>query len=117
MLMKVKIGNNIFNVKVAATTKEVQEGMMNKNFDKTFNGMLFVMKKYDFHCFWMKNCITNLDIVFIGNNRITEIHSDCPKCVTKDCKNYCGFGELVLELPSKTCESLNIKKGDKVEII
>jgi uncharacterized membrane protein (UPF0127 family) len=58
-----------------------------------------------------------LEDSFIGNNRITEIHSDCPKCVTKDCKNYCGFGELVLELPSKTCESLNIKKGDKVEII
>lgn len=115
--MKVKIGKNFFNVKTASTQNELQNGMMNKRFDKTFEGMLFLMDKYDFHCFWMKNCMINLDIIFIGNNKITEIHSDCMICKTNDCKNYCGFGNLVLELPAKTCERLNIKKGDKFEII
>jgi uncharacterized membrane protein (UPF0127 family) len=114
--MVIKINDNKFKVKVARTPKETSTGMMGKTFDSTFNGMLFDMGEGR-HCFWMKNCITSLDIIFIDNGEITKIHHNCPPCKTKDCKNYCGTGELVLELEGGTCEELDITEGDVVYLL
>ena len=90
--------------------------MMGKKFDKTFNGLLFLMES-DSQCFWMKNCIQNLDIIIINNNTITEIHHDCPPCNDDDCDHYCGDGNIVLEIDGGSCERLNISEGDNVEYL
>ena len=114
--MKVKIGNNIFNVKVASTSKEVQEGMMNKNFDKTFNGMLFFMNSL-YQSFWMRGCLISLDIIMIDEGKISKIHHNCEPCHTKFCQSYRGKGNLVLELEGGSCETLGIGEDDEVKII
>lgn len=112
--MNITINDNRFKVKTVFSKKDTQKGMMNRKFDNTFNGMLFIMTGNE-HCFWMKNCIINLDIVFIKNNRISKIHHNCPPCKTKDCKNYCGAGDLILELKGGTCVNLDITEGDMLE--
>jgi uncharacterized membrane protein (UPF0127 family) len=114
--MKVKINDNIFNVKTLVDKKSQTIGMMYKRFDSTFDGLLFLMggKK---QCFWMKNCIIPLDIIIIKNNVIVNIHFDCPPCNEDPCLSYCGRGNIVLELEGGTCEDLNIQPGDSVEYI
>jgi len=114
--MKVKINENIFNVKTLVDKKSQAIGMMNKRFDFTFDGLLFLMggKK---QCFWMKNCIIPLDIIIIKNNVIVNIHFDCPPCNEDPCLSYCGRGNIVLELEGGTCEELNIQPGDSVEYL
>jgi uncharacterized membrane protein (UPF0127 family) len=114
--MKVKINQNLFNVKVLIDKKSQSRGMMSRRFDNTFDGMLFLMggKK---QCFWMKNCIIPLDILMIKNNVIVNIHHDCPPCNDDDCPSYCGRGNIVLELEGGTCEELNIQPGDWVEYV
>lgn len=109
--MLVSINNNYFKVKPVFTKKDVQSGMMGKTFNKDFNGMLFLMDDGP-HCFWMKNCSISLDIIFIKNNKITKIHHDCPPCNSEDCENYCGNGDLILELEGGSCKDLNIKEGN-----
>ena len=111
--MKLSINEHNFKVKVVKTSKETQRGMMGKDFDNTFNGMLFIMDE-GLHCFWMKNCIIPLDIIFIENETITKIHHNCSPCVSEDCNNYCGTGDIILEVRGKTCRKLGIKEGDKV---
>ena len=111
--MELIINKNKFKVKTVISSKDTSSGMMNKRFDNTFNGMLFVMSEGE-HCFWMKNCIIPLDIIFIDNDTITEIHSNCPPCKTKDCENYCGEGDMILEVQGGTCKNLGIKIGDKI---
>jgi uncharacterized membrane protein (UPF0127 family) len=111
--MELTINKNKFKVKTLITSKDTSQGMMNKHFDDTFNGMLFIMSEGQ-HCFWMKNCITPLDIIMIENDIITKIHHNCPPCKNKDCRNYCGEGDMILELQGGTCKKLNIKSGDKV---
>jgi uncharacterized membrane protein (UPF0127 family) len=111
--MKITINKNKFNVKTVMSPKDTSHGMMNKKFDETFNGMLFIMSEGQ-HCFWMKNCIIPLDIIFIDNNIITKIHHDCIPCKTKDCRNYCGEGDMILELQGGTCKKLKIKVGDEL---
>ena len=41
-----KINNNLFNLKTVFTDRDTQQGMMNKKFDDTFDGMLFLMKNH-----------------------------------------------------------------------
>jgi uncharacterized membrane protein (UPF0127 family) len=114
--MKLSINDNIFKVKVQTSPKETQEGMMNKTFDKTFNGMLFVMKNQE-HGFWMKNCIIPLDIIIIKNNVVVNIHHNCPPCIEDDCPSYCGNGNIVLELQGGTCDRLGISAGETINYL
>ena len=65
--MKVKIGDNTFTVKVMDDYRKRVEGMMNKTFNEYFNGMLFLMTDHT-NCFWMKNCIIPLDIIYIDDH-------------------------------------------------
>lgn len=114
--MKVQINNNLFDVKVLTDKKSQSIGMMGKKFDETFNGLLFLMggKK---QCFWMKNCIVDLDIIIIKNNVIVNIHHECPPCIQDDCPSYCGNGNIVLELHGGSCQKLDIKPGDTVNYL
>lgn len=113
--MQVKINEHIFRVKTLIDKKSQSIGMMGKTFNSTFNGLLFLMggKK---QCFWMKNCLINLDIIIIKNNVITNIHHNCPPCDDEfDCPSYCGYGNVVLEIEGGSCHRLNINPGDFVE--
>ena len=117
--MIINIKDNQFKVKIARTEDEKSEGMMNKKFNSSFNGMLFLMGGNE-HCFWMKNCITSLDIIFIKNSKISKIHHNCEPCEDEDdelCKRYCGNGNLVLELKGGTCKLFHINEGDEVSIV
>jgi uncharacterized membrane protein (UPF0127 family) len=66
--MNVVINNNIFKVIPLFTSKDIQQGMMRKKFDGSFDGMLFFMDKGP-HSFWMKNCLVSLDIIFIDGKQ------------------------------------------------
>ena len=114
--MKVKINENIFKVKTLTDKKSQAKGMMGKRFKNGFDGLLFLMggKK---QCFWMKNCIINLDIIIIKNNVIVNIHENCPPCNDDDCPSYCGNGNIVLELKGGSCKNLQIEPGDVVEYV
>ena len=83
--MIIKINNNKFKVKTVITPKDTESGMMGKKFDSSYNGMLFLMDDGE-HCFWMKNCIIPLDIIFIDSNTITKIHYNCSPCTTDECE-------------------------------
>jgi len=115
MSMLINIGKNKFKIKVVFSSKDTSKGMMGRDFDDTFNGMLFLMTPGE-HAFWMKNCLVNLDIIFIDNNVITKIHHNCPPCKTQNCPNYIGNGDMILEVKGGTCKKLGIEVGDNVTI-
>jgi len=114
--MKVKINENIFKVKTLIDKKSQAIGMMGKDFNNTFDGLLFLMGGNK-QCFWMKNCIVPLDILIIKNNVIVNIHENCPPCNDDDCPSYCGRGNIILEIPGNSCEELGIQPGDSVEYL
>jgi uncharacterized membrane protein (UPF0127 family) len=109
--MEILLNNNLLNVKCVMNTKDIQNGMMNKKFSKDFDGMLFLLNGND-HSFWMKDCIIPLDIIFINDNRVTKIHSNCKPCKKEPCKRYTGKGDMVLELPGGFCDKYEINVGD-----
>jgi len=113
--MNVSINNHNFKVKTLFLSNHTQEGMMGKKFTNEFNGILFLMPEGD-HCFWMKGCIINLDIIFINDGKITKIHHDCPPCNGDECPNYCGEGDTILEVKGGTCKKLDIRENDEVSV-
>ena len=113
--MDVKINDNIFKVKTLIDEKSKYVGMMGKKFDDTFNGLLFLMGGRK-QCFWMKNCIIPLDIIFIEDGKISHIHHNCPPCKTEDCENYCGEGDFILEIKGGTSKKYGFKIGDVVSL-
>ena len=73
--MSVRIGEQTFEAEYMNTPEEKTKGMMGR---KDLNGcMVFNMGK-GHHSFWMKNCLVPLDIIYVLNNRISHIHSNCP---------------------------------------
>ena len=113
--MNIFIKDNMFKCKVCITPQSIQDGMKNKTFNFNFNAMFFIMPNRNQQSFWTYECITMLDIIFIDNDTITEIHSMCNPCDDENgCIHYEGFGDKVLEVEGGTCQNLNIKKGDKV---
>jgi uncharacterized membrane protein (UPF0127 family) len=114
--MDIKINDNIYKVKLVITGKDIQKGMMGRKFDNTFDGMLFLMKDGP-QSFWMKNCITNLDIIFIDKGNITKIHHNCKPCNSDDCENFEGNGDMVLELRGGECKKYGIEEDDSIDIL
>jgi len=114
--MKVKIGENIFSVKIADNNYSRAQGMMKRTFTDEFNGMLFLMNEHT-NCFWMKDCVIPLDIIFIDNQTISKIHHDCLPCHGEDCDSYCGRGYMILEIQGGSSKELGIQKGDEVKFI
>ena len=109
--MNVTIGGKMFPGEYLTNPEDIQRGMMGRT---SLDGcMVFKMGK-GHHSFWMKNCLLNLDIIFVLNNHISKIHLNCP--VEDSHKltlpRYTGIGDHVIEFPSGT--SNNWKIGDRV---
>ena len=111
--MSVFINNKIFKAEYLSTPEEIEKGMMGRN---SLDGcMVFKMGK-GYHSFWMKNCLINLDIIFILNNRINHIHSNCPveDSHRMTLPKYSGIGDHVIEFPAGTTEGWKV--GDRVSM-
>jgi uncharacterized membrane protein (UPF0127 family) len=110
--MNVIINNKSYPAEVMETFEEKQKGMMGR--DSLEGCMVFNMGK-GFHSFWMKNTLIPLDIIFVNDKRISNIHLNCqPGGRRMNPPSYTGIGNLVIEFPSGTCD--NFKIGDKVSL-
>ena len=109
--MQVEINKKVFPLELMREPDEIQRGMMGR--DSLDGCMGFKMKK-GFHSFWMKDCLIPLDIVFVLNDRINKIHSNCEPCDSEECKHYTAAADMVYEFPAGTAD--NWSEGDSVNL-
>ena len=96
--MSVHINSKTFPAEYLSSPEDIRQGMMGRN---SLEGcMVFKMGK-GHHSFWMKNCKLPLDIVFVLNNRINRIHSNCevPDSHTMNPPKYTGLVTMLLSFP------------------
>lgn len=111
--MSVRIGEQTFEAEYMNTPEEKTKGMMGR---KDLNGcMVFNMGK-GHHSFWMKNCLVPLDIIYVLNNRISHIHSNCPPADPHQMNppRYSGIGDHVIEFLAGTANKWKV--GDRVSM-
>jgi len=114
----VKINNKEFKIELAQTKEEAYRGLSFRKELCSDCGMLFVFPNLSERTFVMRNMLIPLDIIFIRDNKILNIH----KNLKPEGENYKGryssegLANYVLEINAGVSDKLGIKKGDKILI-
>jgi hypothetical protein len=116
---KVCFNDNCFNVEVAKTAKELENGLMFRKQIDQDRGMLFVFEEEQIYPFWMKNTLIPLDIIWIDeNNEIVFIKNNAEPCKELNCENINPKvnAKYVLEINAGISKNIGLKIGDKAII-
>ncbi len=103
-----------FQVEVAASGPEQEQGLMFRTAMGPDEGMIFPMERARQASFWMKNTVIPLDIIFVGGDgRISNIAA---RAIPYDETplNSKGLAKAVLELNGGRAAQLGIAPGDAV---
>lgn len=107
-------GPRRFDVEVAATPEEQQQGLMFRKQLGPDEGMIFPSQMSAERSFWMKNTVIPLDIIFIGaDRRVLSIHADAQP-YSLDPIPSGGAVINVLEIAGGRAAQLGIRPGDPV---
>ncbi|MBD3270108.1 DUF192 domain-containing protein [Candidatus Peregrinibacteria bacterium] len=107
-----------FNVEVAETPLERQQGLMFREKLPADEGMLFIFQSSGEVNFWMKNTLIPLDIIYINSAKeIVHIAKNAIPCEEEPCPLYSSNGDtqFVLEINAGLSDQLGIEIGDRVE--
>ncbi|MAI62859.1 MAG: hypothetical protein CBB87_10325 [Micavibrio sp. TMED27] len=104
-----------FDVEMATTFPQWQQGLMYRTELSDHHGMLFVFDDVAMRSFWMKNTLIPLDMLFIAEDgRIHHIHHNAiPQDRTGITSKYSS--KAVLELRGGAARDFGIQVGDKVK--
>ncbi len=105
-----------YNVELADTQKEREDGLMNRQSLDKDKGMLFIFPVQSKYSFWMKDTLIPLDIIWINSDKkVVEITTMQP-CKVENCPTYdpTQSASYVLELNANTTKEINLKIGDKL---
>ncbi len=118
--MTASVGTHRFQVEVALTPAERQQGLMFRDHLASDQGMLFIQPSSGPAGFWMKNTYISLDLLYFGSDgRLLEIHANTPPCTTPNCPIYRSNSQAVkyiLELNAGTTQQLGIIPGDQLRL-
>lgn len=117
-LIDTEEGSVLFEVEVARTEEEMQQGLMGRESMPDDRGMAFLFFEPTTGGFWMKDTLIPLSIAFIGSDeRIQEI-LDMDPCVEENCPIYTPAEPytLALEVNQGAFEEAGVDVGDRVTI-
>jgi uncharacterized protein len=114
---EVTIGQQTIGLEVAATPMEQQIGLMARTSLAQDRGMLFPFNPARGVNFWMKNTLIPLDIIYLYQGVVKEIHS-APPCASEPCPTYPSQTTIdqVIELGVGQAEVLGLKVGDRLRV-
>ena len=108
-------------VELATTAAEQQQGLSDRTSLADDHGMLFLMGKSQIQTFWMNKMNFPLDIIFINNGLVTDIHANVPdpsqtSGVPAIVRSNDGADE-VLEMNAGKAKELGIENGTMITLI
>ncbi|MGE4321615.1 MAG: DUF192 domain-containing protein [Sphingobium sp.] len=108
-------GQHRFDVEVAATPQQQQQGLMFRKTLAPDRGMLFPMETPRIASFWMKNTLIPLDILFVRTDgTIAFIAADTVPYSREPVSAGVPVG-AVLEIAGGRAAALGIQEGDHVQ--
>ena len=120
LVSKVRIGNTVFTVEVAATELQKQKGLGGRSNLAQNHGMLFPYDHKEQYNFWMRGMLIPLDFLWIDGNRIADITENVPPPVASESPAIVKPNaeiNKVLEVNAGTVKRTGIRIGDTVEFI
>ena len=115
-LPRVKLSAGMYQIdaQVAQTTEQRMTGLMFRKEMPQQEGMLFVFEQPSRQCFWMKNTLLPLDMIFIKPDGTILSIAERTVPMTETPVPSHGSAKAVLEVNGGTASRLGIKPGDKV---
>ena len=113
------VGGEEFTVELACTRSSRQRGLMFREELPANSGMLFVFDQPRPRSFYMKNCLIDLDVVFItGDGAIVKAITMRAPRPGEPLKYYSSGlpAKYALELPAGTARRLGLALGQKIEL-
>ena len=113
--VQVLIGEEKLNVELANTDLSRQIGLMNRKNLADNSGMLFVFKRSETQCMWMKNTLIDLDVAFADENgNILNVAQ--MKAGTTDIHCSQGNAKLALEMKLNWFSENRVSVGDQLHV-
>jgi uncharacterized protein len=116
---QLEIAGETFVVELAFTSRSRLRGLMGRPELASDRGMLFVFSDSQPRSFYMKNCLIDLDALFIKPDGTIDTITTMLKPVPgKPLRYYPSRTavQYVLELPSGTAQRLKLQPGDKIQL-
>lgn len=126
---EVVIGEETFKLEVAANEKSRAKGLMNREKIDEHGGMIFIYKRAQVRSFWMKNCLVDIDLLYLdGRGRIVSMHKlkkEPPRGENETARDYERRlkrypsrrpAEFIIELKAGWIDRLKPKVGETIEL-
>jgi hypothetical protein len=130
---RVVIGGHDFTLELANDDASREQGLMNRASVDEHGGMLFVFPddKVRMQSFWMKNCLVDIDIIYLDRHAaVTAMHrmkAEPPKRAEESEAAYearirahtypSGYpAQFAIELRSGWLDQLNLKVDDRIAL-
>ena len=125
----VVIGEETFKLEVAANEKSRAKGLMNRKKIDDDGGMIFIYKRARVRSFWMKNCLVDIDLLYLdGRGRIVSMHKmkkEPPRGENEPVIDYerrlkrypsRRAAQFIIELKAGSIDRLKPKVGQTIEL-
>lgn len=113
--LQMRVGQHDVKAELANTDLSRQIGLMNRKELGGNSGMLFVFKRSETQCMWMKNTLIDLDVAFAdANGKILNIEQ--MKTGTTDIHCSSGNAKLALEMNHGWFSTRGIDAGEKLHV-
>ncbi len=125
----VNIKGQDYVLEVAADKAAIELGLMNRETIPPGTGMIFIMPDAQVRGFWMKNCLTDMDIIFLDTRGyVTATHTMIVEPPKRDDETEAQYearlpryssgwpAQFAIELPPGSVEQLNVRFEDKLDL-
>lgn len=125
----VVIGEETFKLEVAADEKSRAKGLMNRQKIDDDGGMIFIYKRAQPRSFWMKNCLVDIDLLYLdGRGRIVSMHKMKKEPARSENESVIDYerrlkrypsrrpAQFIIELKAGSIDGLKPKVGETIEL-
>lgn len=128
---RVVIGGQTFQLEVAADTDSITLGLMYRKTIPPGTGMIFIFPDARERNFWMKNCLTDIDLIYLDTRGFVtatqRMKAEPPKRENETETQYedrirlASYpsgrpAQFAIELPPGSLDQLNVRFEDKIEL-
>lgn len=123
------IAAQTFKLEVAADVKSRAKGLMGRKKIDEHGGMIFIYKRAQTQSFWMKNCLIDIDLMYLDTRgRIVSMHkmkkepprgqNETSAAYERRLKRYPSgrAAQFIIELEPGSIDRLKLKVGQTIEL-
>jgi uncharacterized membrane protein (UPF0127 family) len=127
--LSLNLNDSTYELEIADTPDKIIQGLSGRDFIPRKTGMIFIMPREQVQEFWMKDCLTNMDIIFLNEEgQIVNMHrmlKERPRASFETNEDYAtrltsySSGEpakYAIEIPAGDITRLGLRIGQIVPI-